>query len=279
MYADKLVSLHCLILGLALTVYSADVTCINGVQQSPVNIEIEDSKYSKKLMYETTVPQTSPFKVTMSNNTLRYELVYVLGYAFPHINWLRISQSSQNWDFNHFEFHWTSNDTKGSEHSIDRTFGAAELQFYYINPTADSLETAQKETNGVLVQVIILRLGNKLDLADMLKLNFTDKIENAQIDVSLSNFISLKENAKFFKYEGSIASSPCVKMQWLIMAEWLEVTEEQLRMLRSLSNDGNARDQYELTKDSIVLRNFEVHTPVKFDNTVLMYHCNTVGSR
>ena len=261
MYTSQFIFLLYLIIGLALTVHSEDA-CKNEVQKSPINIEMEDTTYSRNLLVETNVPARSKFKVMLINNSLRYELEYEdSNNTFPEINWLQIDDPSQFWDLNHIEFHWNSDDTNGSEHSINGKYGAAELQLYYFNPTMNSFEMAKTETNEILVQVIILNLGNKLDLAELLDLNYTN-VANTKKEVSLSNLISLTENRKFFKYEGSIGASPCVMIPWLVMEDTFEITEEQLRMLRSLSNDGNVREQSELTKDSIVLRNFDKNLQV-----------------
>ena len=246
---------------LTLTVSSEDATCTKQVQQSPINIEMDNTLYSNKLNFETKVPSNSQFKVEIVNNSLKYELRYEANSTFPQIDWIRIDQSTLYWDLNHIELHWNNNDTMGSEHSINGKFGAAELQFYYSNPLIESFEMAKTETNGILVQVIVLNLGKRLDLAELLNLDYTD-LASRQVEVDLSYFISLTENFKFFEYEGSIASSPCVLMPWLVMVNQLEITEEQLRKLRDLSPDGNVREQSELTQGNIVYRNFDQHYQV-----------------
>ncbi|KAI6654568.1 Alpha carbonic anhydrase 5 [Oopsacas minuta] len=228
--------------------------CNDGTQQSPINIEMNDTVFNKGLNFETQIPEISHFNIVKSNNILTYELD-IVGEYFPIINWVRVNEPSQYYDLNHIEFHWSCNDSKGSEHSIDNISGAAELQLHYYNPDHGGYDDAQVEDYGILVQTYILKLGNKLDL-EIFKFG---QAENSRM-IELSGLISLTSDSKFFKYDGLVRNDPCSRMQWLVMAESIDITEEQLTELRLISSECNVRDQYERTENLVVSRNFEEYT-------------------
>ena len=262
MFAIPLISI---LLGLVSYTHSDRPVCNNGIQQSPINIEVNATEYSRNLDFETKFPK-SKFSPDYRNNSLTFTLKLEDSGDYPQIDWIRRSGSSEYYDLNHFDFRWSTNDSSGSEHSIDDKFGAAELRLHYYLYNYPDYETALVKDYGVLIQAYILKLGKKLDLAEIFNFNKTDNSGNVEFDLSI---FSISTNSKFLKYEGSLNS--CARNQWLIMMDTVEITAEQLHNLRSLNSEGNVNEQHSTDTDIKIVRNFKIQVILNHSN-ILEYN-------
>ena len=255
MFAILLISI---LFGLVSYTHTYILACNNGIQQSPINIEVNNTEYSKDLDFETKLPK-SKFGIDDRNNSLTFTLNLDGLKEYPKVDWIRRSGNSEHYDLNHFDFRWSSNDSSGSEHSIDNKFGAAELRLHYYLFDDIDYETALTKDYGVLVQIYILELGKKLDLAEIFNFNKTDNSGNVELDLSI---FSISSNSKFLKYDGSLNS--CAINQWLVMMDIIEITREQLDKLRSLNSEGNVNEQHSTDTDIKIVRNFKIQVILKY---------------
>ena len=245
------------LLGLLVSYTHSDrPVCSDGIQQSPINIEVNATEYSRDLDFETKLPK-SKYSIDERNSSLTFTLHLGDSVEYPQIDWIRRSGNSVHYDLNHLDFRWSSNDSSGSEHSIDNKFGAAELRLHYYK-FGDTDYEAALMNDGVLIQVYILELGKKLDLAEIFNFNKTDNSGNIELD--LSQIFSITSNSKFLKYEGSLNS--CA-ITWLVMMDTVEITTEQLDKLRSLNSEGNVNEQHSTDTELNIVRNFKIQVILK----------------
>ena len=245
--------------------------CKYGNFQSPININKKDTEYAK-LHIETSV-KYGLYQVELFNNATLMYTVKTEGdnVNFTTLDWLRGDGiNSEFYDLNHFEIHWRNEGNNGSEHSLENVFGVAEIHFHYYNVLkSKSYQDLKGEKDGIVVQAYIIKVGPKLELNSLFNFN-ASTIQNEKVDLvlDLSQIISLDENSKFYNYLGSITYPPCEEnVQWLILDEPIDITQEQLVKLQSLRGDAitsNVRDQFELTDPRRVLRSFdeEVRNPL-----------------
>ncbi|OWA53230.1 putative Carbonic anhydrase 7 [Hypsibius exemplaris] len=171
------------------------------------------------------------------------------------------------YDFRQFHFHWGSNDTQGSEHTVDGRQYPLEVHLIHIKSTvdpspykiaalgvlfelsdSDSNEAAEQEPE-VLAQMAALGRAAKTVLPA------GTSREISLPGFSLSQFVPADE--RFFRYYGSLTTPPCSQfLQWTVMAKPLPVTRQVLEMFRQLLKGGHGHASERL------LDNFRPYQPM-----------------
>ncbi|XP_058033408.1 carbonic anhydrase 3-like isoform X3 [Ahaetulla prasina] len=115
--------------------------------------------------------------------------------------------------------HWGSTSDKGSEHVVDAKRHAGEIHLVHWNSFYSNYNDALRKTDGVAI-IAILMQGKEAPF-----LNFDPSI-------------LFPQNRGYYTYQGSFTTPPCEEcVTWIVMKEPINVDEQQMLKLRSLSSN------------------------------------------
>ena len=143
-----------------------------------------------------------------------------------------------------FHFHWSADDTSGSENQIDGRSSVAELHFVTQNIRFNSTE-AGFANNGFLVLAIKVRLCEASDLYPVFGPNnaylariraYPDSVMN--ISLKLEDIYSCDgpctDENNYYVFQGSFTTPPCTEaVIWWLAQDMLCISQTQLDMLRA----------------------------------------------
>ena len=137
------------------------------------------------------------------------------------------------------DFHWGSDNSKGSEHAVCGAAAAAEMHMLFVNRAdnvpSDRTDAASGTAYGVLA--VMIEGGAMLD-----NTNFSsifDAVpraagETALIAVRLSEMLPDAHATEYFTYAGSLTTPPCSQQaSWFVAARSVKVSDGQLARLRA----------------------------------------------
>ncbi len=220
-------------LALLLVIGSAVVTLTNaqepppvpGTAQSPIDIETDE-------VVEDNLPKLRfdyPRKITLElvNTGSPDEFATVKANVDPGESKLQVGG---NW-YNLLQFHWH---TPG-EHELDGQGFPMEMHLVHQRVGASGSE-------GLLVVGVWMEVDERHSELDKI---FADLPEAGQAvlvkDFKLRRL--LPEDRESFRYQGSLTTPPFTEgVQWIVLEEPLEVSEEQVEALMALFPDGNSRE-------------------------------------
>ncbi len=175
--------------------------CKSGVAQSPVNIE-------KFVQEEGVISSMSylPSPLEVENNGHSVSVQYQPGSGFH--------AGDKNYDLLGIHFHTPS------EHYIDGAPYPMEAHFVHKSDDGD-----------VAVIAVMLKVGAHNPVIEGIWQNVPsegDVKEVAAVEITASDL--MPEDKSYYRYEGSLTTPPCTEdVQWFVMQEPIELSEEQLR--------------------------------------------------
>lgn len=154
-----------------------------------------------------------------------------------------------------FHFHWGSDDTKGSEHTVDGKAYPLEIHFVHHDTSVVGVKEALNRPNGLAVLGVFAKIGDKPNegLNKLLeKFNETDyKGKSATINQFTVKSILPSNTKDFARYSGSLTTPPCSEVVvWTVFKEPITVTSEQMRMFRELNKNEKRSGQVEKLVDN-----------------------------
>ncbi|XP_055861353.1 uncharacterized protein LOC106050470 [Biomphalaria glabrata] len=135
-------------------------------------------------------------------------------------------------------FHWGSDSTRGSEHTIDGRSYPMEIHIVHYNIKYPSFEVASVESKGLAVLAVLVEVTTQPNV----RLNFVfDSLakvsqpgSSALLDVVAFPFLP-SDTSSFFRYEGSLTTPGCYEtVTWTLFRETIKVSEDQIAKLRTL---------------------------------------------
>jgi len=151
-----------------------------------------------------------------------------------------------------FHFHWGSDDSHGSEHTIDNKTYPSELHLVHWNYTKyPDFGEAAAASDGLTVLGMILEVGEANSTLQVI-CDAMDKVQACGSKHTLSGNFDLASLApkgpiKFYTYLGSLTTPPCHEsVTWLVCKDMLPCSKEQLTHFRALvgKNSGPLVDNY-----------------------------------
>uniref|UniRef100_A0A0X3PUJ7 Carbonic anhydrase n=1 Tax=Schistocephalus solidus TaxID=70667 RepID=A0A0X3PUJ7_SCHSO len=168
-----------------------------------------------------------------------------LAVAIPKGTWqITLNTKAKNYyEVSQFHFHWGSVNTRGSEHTLDNKSFPLEMHIVTYPHMYANLSEAHSAPGGLAVIGVFFKLTPDQSKSSLSKMgNLLSKIgeiTTAGSNVKMSYFNPerlLPQNRKeFFRYQGSLTTPPCTEnVQWTVMRQALDVTEADLKQLRSI---------------------------------------------
>ncbi|KAA0193003.1 carbonic anhydrase alpha, 9-like [Hyalella azteca] len=222
-----------------------------GYRQSPINIPTRETSWKwlgTLLPLKFSGYDVEPTSMTAENN------FHTLSVTPAYLRKPRIFSGglSSPYELLNFHFHWGSDETKGSEHTINTVQYPLELHLVHklVGQTVDdALETSQ----GLAVLGIFFELSSTDNPALTRLLNITSKLtteNNYTANVPKPNALSSllpDDLSSYYRYEGSLTTPVCREVVvWTVFKQPLPVSKSQLEKLRSLKdiNGEPVQDNY-----------------------------------
>ncbi|XP_053388207.1 carbonic anhydrase 2-like [Mercenaria mercenaria] len=151
-----------------------------------------------------------------------------------------------------FHLHWGSDDTKGSEHTIDGKQYAAELHLVHWNASKyKNFAESVDKSDGLAVLGIMINVGMENQSFKVITDNI-GKVSSSNsedcIDISFDpTFLLPNVTSQYWTYEGSLTTPPLYEsVQWIVFKDPVEYSAEQMKKLRSLkdSHDKTLQDNF-----------------------------------
>ncbi|KAG0729039.1 Carbonic anhydrase 7 [Chionoecetes opilio] len=144
--------------------------------------------------------------------------------------------------FAQFHFHWGSDSSLGSEHTIDGVRYPMELHMVHYKGSYGTLGEAVKRRDGLAVLGVMIEVSSNdnpalAPLATAL-LNITDAENFADVSFKHPLKAFLPRNVeRFYRYEGSLTTPTCNEVvTWTVFDEAIAISERQLNNFRALKD-------------------------------------------
>ncbi|XP_068234635.1 uncharacterized protein [Palaemon carinicauda] len=209
-----------------------------GSSQSPIDIvtadAVADGAWTPfKFSHYDSVPSA----MTLVNNGHTAQLMS----SMEHPAYIEGGGLFSEYVFLQLHFHWGSDDTQGSEHTLDGKKYPAELHLVHYNKKYGNALEALKHDDGLAVLGIFLDIGSNNANLDHIISGLAD-IEEADAETSITPFALedlLPSNVKdFYRYSGSLTTPTCNEIvTWTVFRKPIEVSSAQMAAFRALLDD------------------------------------------
>ena len=238
--------------------------------QSPINLETVDValREQKKPLQFTSYDKVNSDTCKLVNTGNSVSLLLT---SSPNPTMSGGPLNTTSYNFNQAVFHWGSNDTFGSEHTIRNIRYPMEMQLIH---HSTSLEEPKLAIASFLFEIcqhdnpflapIIAKLANIKVAGTEVALNSTksaneitslttvnevsvlDSVGNpeAMVSFSLDHLMQDSISGPYFSYKGSLTFPPCsIVEQWMVFRTPLDISITQLEQFRTLlKKDGSRID-------------------------------------
>ncbi|KAH9524203.1 Carbonic anhydrase 14 [Bulinus truncatus] len=136
-------------------------------------------------------------------------------------------------------FHWGSDSSLGSEHTVNGKSYPMEIHFVHYNTKFPDFSTASTEANGLAVLAVLVEISSTPNTELNFLFDALSKVSQPDTKVHLdpiATFPFIPANrTDFYRYEGSLTTPGCYEtVSWTIFKSTLKISEVQINKLRSL---------------------------------------------
>ncbi|KAF5399056.1 Carbonate dehydratase eukaryotic-type [Paragonimus heterotremus] len=219
----------------------------NGPYQSPVDIDSTKAQYSSTLQPVCLFPKNEStwshhrYNVTNNGHSVKID--------FPPDTWFVSfsNDSTPQYEAVQIHFHWGTDDSRGSEHSLHGMSFPLEAHLVCYNKLLyNSFAKAADSPYGLAVLGIWVNItSNRNTRRTLLRQlggfqlalpNITDYNKSTTIKAfDLSRLLTLVDPKSYFRYEGSLTTPPCTSnVIWTVFRDSALITTQQLALFRNL---------------------------------------------
>lgn len=221
----------------------ANSSCGNEKLQSPININPKAVNVSS-LKLDLIIPkrvQLTNFELLNTGKTIQVSPV-----ESDPMPWIKFN--GQVYHFGKLHFHWSNDKKRGSEHSINKTYGSLELHMVYFNRKYENITiaTQSKKQNGLLVVAVLYdEVVNETLSNDWLKPVQNVSVINTQQVINGSFLFNLTPVSTFYHYNGSLTTPLCDEVvQWIVMTKKQPISESIMKMFRNVTDLNEKSESY-----------------------------------
>ncbi|XP_017760502.1 PREDICTED: carbonic anhydrase 1-like [Eufriesea mexicana] len=144
--------------------------------------------------------------------------------------------------FGQIHFHWGKNEMNGSDHTIDGASMPMEIHVVHFKEEYETLESALKRPNGVIVLVYFCKLQNESNpfMEEIVKNLPTIRTAHSSIRINPFKLTDLLPafSADYFLYWGAITTTQNVhSILWIICREPIGISIMQLAEFRTMKDE------------------------------------------
>lgn len=193
-----------------------NLTCVNGSEQSPINVEIPEVKADENLKGNEIHYEPTTFTLENNGHTIQANAITKSNYIIIENNEYKLSQ---------FHFHTPS------EHQFNGQNYDMELHLVH------------SDENGKLAVIgLMIQEGNENKLlASMWNELPTDKTAKGDSEKHVIDLQALlPENETTFQYAGSLTTPPCTEeVQWIVFEQPIEMSKAQIKAFQQIFPDNH----------------------------------------
>ncbi|KAF2368434.1 Alpha carbonic anhydrase [Trinorchestia longiramus] len=216
------------------------VSCA-GKRQSPINIDRFSVRFSHWLRIFTlsfTNYETIPENQIAVNNGHGLQVMHD-SMVPPTI---RGGGLHGTYSLSQYHFHWGSDSSRGSEHTIDSVRYPMEMHLVHYKTEYGSMRNAVRYSDGVTVLAVMFEVSTRDNPALAPILQQVQNIKNGRdspmtrvpAPYAVASLLP-DDTRKFYYYEGSVTTPPCNEVViWIIFKETLHISQAQLEQFREL---------------------------------------------
>ncbi|XP_022664447.1 carbonic anhydrase-related protein 10-like isoform X1 [Varroa jacobsoni] len=209
--------------------------CSRGRAQSPIDLDPQQLLFDPRLKPFVM----DPVKVSGILLNTGHDIVLKLNDT-PKVN-ISGGPLSYQYTLSEVHIHYGNHDEHGSEHTIAGKHFPAEIQFLGYNSELHSnLSEAieLRESSGLIAIAVLVQLANqshpdfRFITSQLHKITYRDQ-ETTLEDFEIEKLMPSTE--EYMTYAGSLSQPGCVEsVRWLVMNKALQVSKQQLYLLRKL---------------------------------------------
>ncbi|GMR45698.1 hypothetical protein PMAYCL1PPCAC_15893, partial [Pristionchus mayeri] len=210
--------------------------CQTGIRQSPIDIHSMDTDYS--LMDRVNfMGYDQVGEVALTNNG---HTISTSGFTdWKHTPYITGGALEGKYFLQQFHLHWGQKDHEGSEHKIGGISYPAELHLVHLKERLTMTE-ANNQSDGLAVVGVFVNIGMSEEPLEAVAEKLDEAIYSGnETDMERFRPRSLLPSFPdaFYRYEGSLTTPGCNEaVQWIVLAEPITITREQLEQLRKIRN-------------------------------------------
>ncbi|GMT08453.1 hypothetical protein PENTCL1PPCAC_30627 [Pristionchus entomophagus] len=210
--------------------------CQTGLRQTPIDIRTMDTDYA--LMDRVNfIGYDQVAGVTVQNNG---HTVSAAGFAeWDKKPYISGGALDGKYYLQQFHLHWGQQDHEGSEHKIGGLSYPAELHLVH-QKDGLSLGEALTRGDGLAVVGVFLNIAENGEPLAALSQKLNEVIysgNETEIEKIRPRSLLPSLTDAFYRYEGSLTTPACSEaVQWILLAEPITVTRNQLEQLRKIRN-------------------------------------------
>lgn len=209
-------------------------TC-KGKQQSPINIDDSEVKINKNLRDIKFVNYDKALNnPTLVNNGHSVKLDIEDDSNVPNI---QAGGLKSEYMFQQLHFHWGSEDSKGSEHTLNNKVYPMEMHLVHYNSDYEKDEVYKHE-DGLAVLAVFIEVDENDNNA------FSAFSENLEFVYGNGSYKSLSggvilqallpTNTSYYRYQGSLTTPPCSEsVIWTVFSNPVTIGIEQIKKFRN----------------------------------------------
>ncbi|XP_047741741.1 carbonic anhydrase 9 [Hyalella azteca] len=215
-----------------------------GHRQSPINIAKHKTPWK---WFGRVQPLTLRGYNSVPNSITAVNNLHTLSVTAEYFRKPRIfgGELLSSYEFLNFHFHWGSDETKGSEHTINNVQYPLELHIVHTMVGVPQ-EKALERSRGLAVLGIFFKLSSIDNPALSRLLNTIPEINlNRNRTANVPNPYALSsllpdDLSSYYRYEGSLTTPVCNEVVvWTVFEQPLPVSKAQLDALRTLKDHNN----------------------------------------
>lgn len=217
-----------------------------GSRQSPIDISFGSDVITRgPLRLEWNNYRNKPKNMTITNNGHSVQLDVQWGNSkdVPFVT----SELFHNneYVFSQLHFHWGAHNTEGSEHTFNGHGLPLELHMVHFKREYGSLGNASSYPDGIVVVGSFYNVSNVKSVAVQDILDAAEKVEEEGSSWQIENFLLsdfevVNDKTSWISYNGSLTTPQCLEVvTWLLSLDPYDVTENQIRKIRSLKLSHN----------------------------------------
>ncbi|XP_069601429.1 carbonic anhydrase 9 [Ranitomeya imitator] len=211
--------------------WDRDFPDCGGKAQSPINVDTQNMIFDPRLTpillsgYDLTASDT----LRLENN--RHTVVLKLPDSLKIVGGLpHIYQAAQ------LHFHWGSQKSPGSEHTINGKRFSGEIHVVHYNPEYESLELAANQSGGLAVLAAFIEEGPEDNKDYEHLLTYLEEVKDGGQSTEIPGFdirgLLPQDLDRYFHYNGSLTTPPCFPtVNWTVFNQTIAVSARQLTLL------------------------------------------------